>query len=664
MKLLALTILTLMILATAPSFAAAAAPEWQAQPMYKVKAQEVDPNSMGANAPYYAPLDIREAYKIPLTGDSGTIAIIEAYDNPKAAADLATFCSVFNWPTANLEIHKMSQFIAPNAGWALESNLDIQWAHAVAPHAKILLVEAKSNSIVDLIAAVDYANSRSDVVAVSMSWGANENSGQLAYDSHFTTNGKTYFASAGDVGGVVSWPSSSTNVVSVGGTTLTMTTDGYTETAWSSGGGGVSTIEPVPIYQTSLGFNKRATPDVAYNGDPSTGFLVYDSYGYNGGRGWFIVGGTSAGAPQWAAINTFTKSATNTNFYSNYPISYGATFTDITSGSNGYPTQTNYDLATGIGSPIGVNFAAPPTPDFSIAASPSTVTITTATNPTGTTSITVGSIGAFTNEVTLSASDSSNKLTLNLSPSVITGGSGPSTLTITVPPNTPAGTYPITVQGSSDSKVHTMTIDVQVLNPDFSITAAPSTVIISTATSNGKATINVNSIGGFSKDVVLTTTDDNNVGLKIKLDPQTVPSGSKSSTMIITLPAGIAAGTYPITIQGTDGTTTHTASVNVQVVNPSFGLTANPTSLNIRRGNTATSTIAVNSINGYSGTPTLTVTGNPTSMTVQFKQNTGGSSTMTVTVSRTANTGTYTLTIKGTDGALISTAQVKVTVSR
>ncbi len=360
-KLLALTILTLMILATAPSFAVAE-PEWQAHPMYKVKAQGVDPNSIGANYPYYAPLDIREAYEIPSTGDSGTIAIIEAYDNPKVAADLATFCRVFSWPAANLEVHKMSSTIPPNAGWALESDLDVQWAHAVAPHANLLLVEAKSASIVDLIAAVDYANSRPDVVAISMSWGTDENSGQLAYDSHFTTNGKVYFASSGDVGGVVSWPSSSPNVVSVGGTKLTMTATGYTETAWSDGGGGVSSIETVPDYQKgvtdSYSLSKRATPDVSYNADPNTGFLVYDSYGYNGGRGWFIVGGTSAGAPQWAAICTFGKSATNANFYSNY-LSYGTIFSDIVSGSNGYSAVSGYDLATGIGSPIGVNFGAP-----------------------------------------------------------------------------------------------------------------------------------------------------------------------------------------------------------------------------------------------------------------------------------------------------------------
>jgi subtilase family serine protease len=560
-QILILTLLTLMIIAALQPIVGAQQSDWQAYPMYKVKAQNVDPYSLGANNPYYAPLDIREAYHIPATGDSGTIAIIEAYDNPKVATDLAYFCSVFSWPSANLEVHKMSSFILPNAGWALESDLDVQWAHAVAPHAKLLLVEAKSASITDLIAAVDYANSRTDVVAISMSWGSNENTGQIAYDSHFTTNGKIYFASSGDVGGVVSWPSSSPNVVSVGGTKLTMTTTGYTETAWTDGGGGVSTIETIPTYQigvtNSYSQSKRATPDVAYNADPSTGFLVYDSYGYNGGRGWFIVGGTSAGAPQWAAIATFDKSATNTNFYTNYH--YGTTFSDITTGSNGYPTATGYDLATGIGSPIGVNFGAPPAPDFSITTS--------------------------------------------------------------------------------------------------------STITISTATPSGTTAVNVNYIGGFTTDIALTATDDNSAGLGISFNPTTVTSGSGSSTMTITLPANIAAGAYPITIQGTGGTITRTATINVQVVKPDFTLTANPTTLNIRRGNSASSTITVNPTGGFSGDTALGVTGNPTGMTITFSPTpTTGSSTMTVQVERTTKTGTYTLTITGTAGSISHFLQVKVTV--
>jgi hypothetical protein len=549
-QILILTLLTLMMIAALPTFVGAAQPEWQADPLFRVKASNVDPYSIGANNPYYAPLDIREAYKIPLTGDSGTIAIIDAYDNPKVTADLATFCSVFTWPSANLEVHKMSQTILPNAGWALESDLDVQWAHAVAPHAKLLLVEAKSASIVDLISAVDYANSRTDVVAISMSWGANENTGQLAYDSHFTANGKVYFASSGDVGGVVSWPSSSPNVVSVGGTKLTMTTDGYIETAWTDGGGGVSTIETVPNYQIGVtdtySQGKRATPDVSYNADPSTGFLVYDSYGYNGGRGWFIVGGTSAGAPQWAAISTFDKSATNANFYTNY--NYGTTFSDITSGSNKYSAVVGYDLATGIGSPLGVNFGAPAAPDFIISANP---TLTIPYSSQGTSTITIGSVGGFSDTVQLVATGISG---VSVNPSSIQGSG---TATLTIPAGTPLGSYSVVVTGTDTNNPaippHSVTINVQVIPPsDYSLSASPTSLSVQTGKS-GTDRITVSPLNGYKGTVALSASGaPTGVTYRFNTNPVSITSSAVVSTLTINVPRGTHTGTYTITVTGSD----------------------------------------------------------------------------------------------------------------
>ncbi len=124
-------------------------------------------------------------------------------------------------------------------------------AHTIAPEATILLVEAASASTSNLLSAVSYAASQKGVVAVSMSWGTNDFSGEQQYDSYFETSSVSFFASAGDTGGVVTWPSASANVISVGGTTLTQTATGYTETAWSSGGGGASAYEPASTYQSS-----------------------------------------------------------------------------------------------------------------------------------------------------------------------------------------------------------------------------------------------------------------------------------------------------------------------------------------------------------------------------------------------------------------------------
>src|SRR5207245_1555224 len=136
-----------------------------------------------------------------------------------------------------------------------EAALDTQWAHAIAPNARILLVEAKSSSGTDLLNAVDYARNRADVVAVSMSWGGGEFSSEAAYDFHFTSShGVVFFASSGDSGAGAEWPSVSPNVVAVGGTTLSFDSNGNLswESAWSGSGGGVSAYEPQPGYQSLL----------------------------------------------------------------------------------------------------------------------------------------------------------------------------------------------------------------------------------------------------------------------------------------------------------------------------------------------------------------------------------------------------------------------------
>lgn len=318
-----------------------------------------------------SPAQIKTAYNLPSGGGSGTIAIVDAYNDPNIESDLNVFSSQFGLPsctTANgcFEKHLMFPRVRNDSGWGLEEALDTQWAHAIAPSAKILLVVAKSASGNDLLAAVDYARNRSDVVAISLSWGGGEFSGESSYDSHFVSpTGATFFASSGDSGAGVSWPAVSSNVVSVGGTRLNFVNGVFSsETAWSGSGGGVSSYESAPSYQTSYGVpqanGKRAVPDVSYNADyQNSGVSVYDSYGY---QGWLIVGGTSAGAPQWAAIKALGGTVSNTKLYQDASTTaYTTYFRDIVSGTNGtcgfYCTaQTAYDYVTGLGSPITVGF--------------------------------------------------------------------------------------------------------------------------------------------------------------------------------------------------------------------------------------------------------------------------------------------------------------------
>ena len=319
------------------------------------------------------PSVIKFIYRLPATGGNGTIAIIGAYDDKTIEHDLGVFSAQFGLPACTVkngcfEKHVMGSSVKTNSGWALETSLDVEWAHAIAPLAKILLVSAVTPSGQNLIKAIDYANKRPDVVAVSMSWGGGEFPEEIGLDKHFVNNyGATFFASSGDNGAGVSWPAVSPKVVAVGGTSLSLSTNGGldTETAWSGSGGGVSSYENQPTFQKEYVIakagGKRAIPDVAYNADPASGFAVYRTTGRSQ-NGWYTLGGTSAGAPQWAAIKALGNSADNGKFYADKAsTNHTAFFRDIKSGANGdcgyfCEARKHYDYVTGLGSPLAVKF--------------------------------------------------------------------------------------------------------------------------------------------------------------------------------------------------------------------------------------------------------------------------------------------------------------------
>ncbi len=314
-----------------------------------------------------SPAQMKAAYSFSTSstvGSGTTIALVDAYDLPSAENDLNVFSSTFGLPactTANGCFRKVNQnggtkYPRYNSGWGLEIALDIEWAHAIAPGAHILLVEASSNSFSNLMAAEDYAASHATYV--SNSWGGSESSGETSYDSHFSHAGVSFFASAGDSGLPAQYPSSSPNVISVGGTTLNFNADGSlaSETGWSSGGGGCSAYEIANAAQSSFSQypqvncgGQRATPDVSLDADPNSGAAVYDSSKYNGGAGWYQVGGTSLSSPMWAARSADAGSVVNAS----YVYASNITFRDITVGNNGAPCLVGYDLCTGRGSWTG-----------------------------------------------------------------------------------------------------------------------------------------------------------------------------------------------------------------------------------------------------------------------------------------------------------------------
>lgn len=359
-RLLGIVSACLLLAAMPASASAASAGDW-AQPTFRVRPL-VTTSPTGLS-----PATIKAAYGFSTSMSAGsgeTIAIVDAYDDPTAESDLGVFSTQFGLPactTANGCFKKVSQtgsskYPRTNSGWALEISLDVQWAHAVAPGAQILLVEASSASTTNLMTAEDYA--RAHAQYVSNSWGGNEFSSEASYDSHFSGSGVSFFVSSGDSGLPAQWPSSSPNVISVGGTTLHFDSSGNftSETGWASGGGGCSSYETATAAQAAFGGYaqvscgvKRATPDVSLDADPASGVSVYDSTRYSGQAGWWVVGGTSASSPMWAARSADAGVVVN----SAYVYGSAITYRDITSGNNGASCLVGFDLCSGRGSWTG-----------------------------------------------------------------------------------------------------------------------------------------------------------------------------------------------------------------------------------------------------------------------------------------------------------------------
>ena len=337
------------------------------------------PDSAGTNPTGISPQQIKRAYTIDQVvaqGKGQVIGIINAYDHPNIESDLATFNNAFNLPACSTANSCFQKIYADNnkprtdSGWAAEIALDVEWAHAIAPQAKIMLVEASSNSLQDMYRAVQVAiNNGANII--SMSWGAAESGSQVNTNNLFKSPAITFVAASGDSGYGVSYPASSPFVLGVGGTTLYMDASGNrrAETAWSGSGGGVSKYEPMPAYQQSYPipsnqWQMRGVPDVSYHANPNTGYAYFNSIrDVNGHIGWGVVGGTSAGAPQWAGIIAIANSIRRTSIpgmnaliYKLANNRYDLTFYDIIYGKNGNcgyycEANYNYDYVTGLGSP-------------------------------------------------------------------------------------------------------------------------------------------------------------------------------------------------------------------------------------------------------------------------------------------------------------------------
>ncbi len=314
-----------------------------------------------------SPADLRSAYKITGNGNASTlIAIVDAYGYGNAEADLAKYRSQFGLPactTANGCFRKVNQrgvqgsYPRDNTGWAQETALDLDMASAACPGCRLLLVQADSNSFINLATAVDTAASMGAHV-ISNSYGGTE-SGSSSYESHYNHGGVAITVSSGDAGYGVEFPASSNHVIAVGGTSLKKASNarGWTETAWSGAGSGCSALYSKPGWQTDLGCAKRTVADVSAVADPNTGVAVY---GPTRGTksGWMVFGGTSASAPLIGGVYGVNGGTVN---YGGDPYAAGASAVfDVAAGNNGScggsylcTAGAGYDGPTGLGTPNG-----------------------------------------------------------------------------------------------------------------------------------------------------------------------------------------------------------------------------------------------------------------------------------------------------------------------
>lgn len=382
------------------------------------------PSASTLSASTYRPAQIRAAYGMPAVpasmtgltaaqaaqfGAGQTIYIIDAYDDPMAFGELSAFNQLFGLPgctAKSLAAATKLPLPAPTANgcdfyqvysdgsgalaakapaydpnWAVEIALDVQWVHATAPLARIVLIESANASLNELGAAVQLANSMGPGV-VSMSFGGNEGAYVSSFDYLFKQTGMTYFAATGDNGYGVSWPSVSPTVVAVGGTSLNYSgTGSRSEITWAGTGGGISAYEAAPSYQntavpgmTLMGY--RSVADVAFNADPNTGQFVAVVSNQTTCSfcqiSWVTAGGTSLATPQWAGLTAvsnamrilagktmlgdihsvlYLQAALNT-------ATYNANFNDITLGGDGSCSpclaRKGYDIPTGLGTPNAV----------------------------------------------------------------------------------------------------------------------------------------------------------------------------------------------------------------------------------------------------------------------------------------------------------------------
>ena len=600
---------------------------------------DVTPNTVVT----YTPAQIRAAYSLPamplsftsLTaaqaaqmGAGQTIYIVDAYHDPNAAAELAAFNAKFGLPTCTttaiaattkLPLAAASasacQFSvvyataagamsatapAANSGWAEEIALDIEWAHATAPLARIVLLEAPDASLNSLLGAVNLANAMGPGV-VSMSFGASEGSWTSSVESSFTAANMTYVASTGDSGAGVSWPAVSPHVLAVGGTSLTSAGNGTrSETTWSGSGGGYSSYTARPSYQAAnvpgIGSSTfRGVADVSFNADPYTGEYLAVMSG--GSISWLSGGGTSLSAPQWAGLMAVANAmraqsgkaplgAPHALLYGSVapiPGTYAADMNDITTGNDGScatcSAKTGYDTPTGLGTPTAAALLA-------------TLGAPSAPTPPVVTSATINGTAATPLSFTANVS-APDPVTLGLT-------NAPSGMTIAANgvvswPAPVAGTYGVTVT-ATDTKTLLKGTGLYTV-----VVTAPPPPVVSSATVAGQV--------GSAFSLAVSVTAPNPVTLTMAGAP-TGMAMSASGLISWTSPV---AGSYHVTVNAKDTKTGLVGSgVETITIAQQVPPTVTPKTVSGLAGSPLSFAVTVSAQNAVS----YTLSGAPSGMTI------------------------------------------------
>ena len=592
----------------------------------------------------FTPAQIRAAYGMPSLpastssmtaaqaaqlGAGQTIYIVDAMHDPNAAAELAAFNQKFGLPTcttksiaanSSLPLAAASSSVcefsvvyttaggamtgtapAYDSGWATEIALDVQWAHATAPLARIILIEAPDSSMNSMLNAIKLANNMGPGI-VSMSFGSTEGSWTAGAESAFSNTKMTYLAASGDNGPAVEWPAVSPNVLAVGGTSLTYSGTTRTEQAWSTTGGGMSAYTATPVYQNNTvpGVGtpaRRVVADVAMNANPNTGQYVAIMTPGSSTVNWVSAGGTSLATPQWAGVIAIANAslvqagkpilgAPHSVLYNkiaNVPGSYASAFADINSGSNGSCTtctaKTGHDTLTGLGTPNVSNLLN--ALGLTVTNSAPVVTAASINGQVGTAlSFTVSATGS--NPLTFSLSGAPTGMTI-------------STAGIVNWPAPVAGTYAVTVTALdgktslSGKAVYTVVI------------APPTPPSVTAASISGKV--------GTALSFNVTATSANPLTYSLT----GAPAGMTISTAgVVSWPAPVA-GTYAVTVTALDGKTSLSGkAVYTVVIAAPTAPTVAAASINGKVGTALSFNVTATSTNPL----TYSLTGAPAGMTI------------------------------------------------